>query len=295
VHTDWFEPAMYGSYATMAMRFASQLDAQLATSEALVAQLVAGGCAPEAMRAAHIGIDTDVWQHTGARRGDIRSSLGATNETVLLLFAGRLSPEKRPHLAVDVVAQLTQDGRDVVLVFAGDGPLLKATHDRAHASGVGDRCKFLGELDEPTLRATYAAADVFLAPSEIEGVARSLYEAMAMGCIPVVSDVGGQCELVAPETGSLVPACGNDASRYANAVRRYFDNTVRTTTSAAARARIVNGFGFTRTVGIVLNTLALARARRRARQDVLQPEMAEELAVQSLEMIRRHALRSVGR
>jgi glycosyltransferase involved in cell wall biosynthesis len=295
VHTDWFEKSMYGSYASMAIQWASQLDAQLATSDALVSQLTDGGCDAAAVRAAHIGIDTSVWRHTGPRLSTVRKSLGATDRTLILLFSGRISPEKRPHLAVDVAAQLRAEGQDVVLVFAGSGQLLQATHERAEQCGLGDRCKFLGELDEVTLRAVYAASDIFIAPSEIEGIARSLYEAMAMGCIPVVSDVGGQRELVVPGTGSLVPADGNEATRYVEGVRPFLDRAMRPRASAAARAHIVAHFDTRRTVAIVRETFALACERRRTRQHALPAALAEEFAVLSLEIIRRHVLQAIAR
>ena len=291
VHTDWFEAGMYGSYASMAARWEGQLDAQLATSHALVQQLSGAGCEPDALRAAHIGIDTVVWQHNGARIADVRASFGASASTLVLLFAGRVSPEKRPHLAVDVAAQLHRDGHDAILVVAGGGPLLQATHARAMSSGLEGRFFLLGELDEHTLRHVFASADVFIAPSEIEGISRSLYEAMAMGCIPVVSDVGGQRELVVPGTGTLVDATGDAADGYVEAVRPYLDPAVRARVSHAARAQIAAHFDSRATVATVCDTLQLAIERRKARQDVLPAAMAEELAVLSLEIIRRHASR----
>ena len=295
VHTDWFEAGMYGSYAAMATRWEGQLDAQLATSDALVTALIASGCEPDALHAAHIGIDTTIWQHNGPRLADVRTSLGATASTILLLFAGRVSPEKRPHLAVDVAAQLVAEGHDAVLVVAGGGTLLQATHERATQRGIADRVKMLGELDEHTLRHVYAACDVFIAPSEIEGIARSLYEAMAMGCVPVVSDVGGQRELVLPGTGSLVDASGDGASLYVEGVRPWLDADSRRQASAAARAHIVDNFDSARTVTIVSDTMRRARERRRLRQSVLPTAMAEEFAVMSLELTRRHVLQAMAR
>ncbi|MCC7052645.1 MAG: glycosyltransferase family 4 protein [Gemmatimonadaceae bacterium] len=295
VHTDWFEQAMYGSYATLATLFEGQLDAQLATSDTLASQLVAGGCPRDGVRTAHIGIDTALWRHDGDRLAVVRESFGAGPETLVLLFAGRIAPEKRPHLAVEVAAALRDDGRDVVLVFAGEGPELRRVHERAAALGLLPRCHFLGELDEHTLRHVYAAADVFLAPSEIEGISRSLYEAMAMGCVPVVSDVGGQRELVVPGTGSLVDAGGSGAAPYVEGVRPWLDRTARGAARVAARAHVVNRFDITRTVSVVTEALALARRRRAERQAVLPVAMGEALAVQALETIRRHVLRSMGR
>ncbi len=291
VHTDWFEAGMYGSYAEMAVKWAGQLDAQLATSHALVQQLCGDGCAPDALRAAHIGIDTAVWQHSGARLAEVRASFGASASTLVLLFAGRVSPEKRPHLAVEVAAQLHRDGHDVILVVAGGGPLLKETHARAMTAGLEGRFSLLGELDEHTLRHVYASADVFIAPSEIEGISRSLYEAMAMGCIPVVSDVGGQRELVVPGTGALVDATRDAPDAYLDATRQYLDPAARTRASRAARQHVATHFDTQRTVTTVCETLQLAIERRRTRQELLPAAMADELAVLSIDIIRRHATR----
>jgi glycosyltransferase involved in cell wall biosynthesis len=295
VHTDWFEAGMYGSYAEMAVQWEGQLDAQLATSHALVSHLVSRGCAADAVCAAHIGIDTAHWQHTGPRLAVVRDSLGATRDTLLLLFSGRLSAEKRPHLAVDVLARLRGEGRDAMLVVAGGGPLLAATHARAAAAGVADRVKFLGELDEQTLQHVYAASDILLAPSEIEGISRSLYEAMAMGCVPVVSDVGGQRELVLAGTGSLVPAARDDATPYVDAVRPWFDAGARARAQAAARTHLVSQFDSACTVRTVEAALRLAMARRPGRQTRLPEAIAAQLAVSSLEITRRHVVRAAGR
>lgn len=295
VHTDWFEAGMYGSYAEMAVQWHEQLDAQLATSNALVEHLVQRGCDAERVRPAHIGIDTAAWQHKGARLEVVRSSIGATPDTLVLLFSGRLSSEKRPHLAVNVAAALRDEGRDVVLLFAGTGPLLQATRQLAESRELGARCHFLGELDEHTLRHVYAAADVFLAPSEIEGIARSLYEAMSMGCIPVVSDVGGQRELVMSGTGSLVDASRDEATPYVDGVRPWFDRATRKRASAAARAHVVQHFDVRRTVTTVCDSLRQACARRASRCQTVPPAIAELLVVNALELTRRHVLLAEGR
>ena len=182
-----------------------------------------------------------------------------------------------------------------MLVVAGGGPLLQAMHERSVTLGIDAQVKLLGELDEQTLRHVYAAADVFIAPSEIEGIARSLYEAMAMGCIPVVSDVGGQRELVVPGTGSLVDASADDAALYVAGVRPWLSVAARACASASARAHIATHFDSARTVATVSDTLQMARTRRRTRQSVLPAAMADEFAVLSLEIIRRHVLRAIAR
>ena len=173
VHTEWFESHMYGGYATMAARFTDGIDAHVASSRALAEAMVREGAAGDRMHVAHIGIDTAAWDPAREHRAAVRAALGAGPATTVLLFAGRVAPEKRPLLAVDAAAALRGEGHDVRLVLAGAGPLLEAVRARIGAVGLADHAAVLGELDEATLRGVYAAADVYFAPSEIEGIART--------------------------------------------------------------------------------------------------------------------------
>ena len=286
--TEWFEGHMYGSYAEMAAGWSWALDAQMSTSDALGAMLVSRGADAEAMHTAYIGIDTSVFVPGTTRLAPVRAALGVAPHEVLLLSAGRLSPEKRPVLAVDAVAHLRAEGFPVRLVVSGGGVLAAALQQRAVDLSVPDACLFLGELDEPTLRDLYAAADVYFAPSEIEGVARTLYEAMAMGCVPVVSDVGGQRELVTPQTGHVIVPSAAGLAPYLDALRHWMDPARRAAASIAARERIQSAFDVTHTVCVYERAFGAAIARRPARQTCLPRALAEETAVLGLEISRRN-------
>lgn len=297
VHTEWFEVGMYGSYAAMSARWSSQLDAQIVSSAALGRALVRDGADPARVHVAYIGIDAARWTRQGIDRDGIRLAFGAGPDSTVLLFAGRVSPEKRPLLAVDALERLRAEGRDVRLVVAGDGPLLRALSDEVNARGLDASVSLLGEVDEDTLRQVYAAADIVFAPSEIEGVARTLYEAMAMECIPVVSDVGGQRELVHTDFGALVPPGRGVVDDYLPALRRWCDPRMRDRAGAAARARIEATFDSHHTLaaidGVIDGAIAAAGARRAApvaESTAADRAIAEELAVLGTEVARRHAV-----
>lgn len=297
VHTEWFEDRMYGSYATMSARYTTYLDAHIASSQALAASLVQQGAVAARTHVAHIGIDTTTWRVGNLDREGVRAAFGAGPDTTLLLFAGRVSPEKRPLLAVDALDALRAEGRDVRLVVAGDGPQLQDVNELLERRGLSSYAAMLGEVDEDTLRQVYAAADIYFAPSEIEGIARTLYEAMAMGCVPVVSDVGGQRELVMPELGSLVPLHGRDVAPYLPSLRQWCESAPRAAASIAARRHIVGAFDSEHTMHAIEAALqsATARAAHRvslapAALDTIDDATAEELAVLGLELMRRHTL-----
>ena len=293
VHTEWFETHMYGSYAAMSAQYTSRLDAQVVSSRRLADALVQQGADGSRVHVAHIGIDTHVWNAAGIDREGIRRAFGAAPESTVLLFAGRLSPEKRPQLAVEALGHLRGEGRDVRLVVAGDGPMLQMMNELLERRGLSAHAALLGEVDEDTLRQVYAASDIYFAPSEIEGIARTLYEAMALGCVPVVSDVGGQRELVVPGVGSLVPPEGNEVTPYLPALRQWCDGASRAIAGTAARTHVAGAFDSEHTVRAIETAISAAlrhaMARSVARAAGFDQATAEELAVMGLEVMRRHA------
>jgi len=71
--------------------------------------------------------------------------------------------------------------------------------------GIGDRVTFTGAVSDAELIDEYARARVFVSASEHEGFGISAVEAMAAGCVPVLSDIPAFRRLItAGENGVLV-------------------------------------------------------------------------------------------
>lgn len=299
VHTDWFEAQMYGSYAAIGAAHADWLDAQVASSRTLANDLVQRGARPETTLAQTINLDVTDWDPSHFHAAEIRASLGCRPDQPLVLFAGRLSPEKRPLVAVECWRALVATGVDARFVFVGSGPLLAATVDEVEKAGLTQRVEFLGELDSEMLHYVFSAADVYHAPSEIEGIARALFEAMAMQCVPVVADVGGQHELVTAECGRLVPHGPDEVQRYVEALTAAVNTKTMRQMQKASRARIVQHFtsaqcvsGFERAFNVALEQRA---STNRAGVPAESRAAARELAVSGLEIMRRHFWRAYGK
>ncbi len=101
--------------------------------------------------------------------GYLRRQLGLEGAR-LLLYVGRLAPNKRVHLLVDVLGQLRDVEPPVHALIVGDtGDLYRSEADRclrrARELGVEERLHFLGHLQVKALRLAYQAADVFVMPS----------------------------------------------------------------------------------------------------------------------------------
>ena len=299
VHTDWFESQMYGSYAAMGAAHSDWLDAQIASSEILARDLVQRGANADRTSAVTINLDVDDWNPAKFPGEAIRSAFGCKPGQPLILFAGRLSEEKRPLLAIECWRALIASGVDARFAIAGSGPLLAQTVDAVAAAGLQDRVELLGELDGEMLRYVFSAADVYHAPSQIEGIARSLYEAMAMQCVPVVADVGGQSELVTLECGALVSHGADEVARYVAALKAAVHATSMVRQQKASRARISKHFNSAQMVTGFEASFEVAVQHRARMQLAGEPgdsaASAREMAVSGLEIARRQYWRPAGK
>ncbi len=147
-------------------------------------------------------------------------------------FLGRLSAEKNPLLALEVVDRLRADRHRLRVI--GDGPLMAAMRRRIAELGLADRVELLGARPRAQALAALAECDALLVPSLWEGMPMAPLEAMAIGVPVVASAVGGLTEMIDDgRTGFLVPQ--PDPSLYARAVRALRDVRTRARIVAAAR------------------------------------------------------------
>ena len=144
-----------------------------------------------------------------------------------LVLIGRLSREKEPGTALDVLARLGAAGLRTHLVILGHGPLEPSLRARARAERLP--VTFLGHVAERgRVAQLLAGADVALAPGPCETFGLGVLEALACGTPVVASDSGAAKELLAPGAGGT----GRTADGLARAVR-----TVLARPDAGGRAR----------------------------------------------------------
>jgi glycosyltransferase involved in cell wall biosynthesis len=134
----------------------------------------------------------------------------------VILFAGRLIPEKGVRELVKAVESLVREGRNLQLRIAGDGPLSNFVQDRASSAGF---LRYLGRLTPAEVAVEMDKATMFVNPSNYpEGLPTTLLEAGA-AALPVISTPrGGSGDLIRNgETGWLIP--GSTPSHLAAAMR----------------------------------------------------------------------------
>ncbi|ULL18970.1 glycosyltransferase family 1 protein [Paenibacillus sp. H1-7] len=139
----------------------------------------------------------------------------------VILFVGRLAPEKSVDVLMDTFAALSEDVRaSSHLVITGDGPLYKPLLEQC---GAMLDVTFTGFKQGKDLADLYAAADVFLFPSSTETFGNVVLEAMASGTAVIGSAAGGvKDNIVHCETGMLCKP--GDISEFVHAVELLYHN-----------------------------------------------------------------------
>ena len=142
-------------------------------------------------------------------------------DAIILLYAGRVSPEKNVELLAEMMRLLAKDKRyDFRLLVAGDGPKAEWLRQQSDG-GTKGKIVLLGHLDKETLANYYANTDVFVHPNPREPFGIAPLEAMASGAPTVAPNAGGILSYATNENAWLVEANGNE---FAKAVLEVVEN-----------------------------------------------------------------------
>lgn len=147
--------------------------------------------------------------------------------TVRLLYIGRLSHRKGPHVAIEALHELTEKGIDARLsllgaVFPGNEAYAEELQELTARLGLESRIDFLGF--KPSVWDDLAQSDIVLIPSTVdEPFGNTAVEAALAGRPAVVSEIGGLPEASGQSRSSILVAPG-DAAALANAVKTIVDD-----------------------------------------------------------------------
>lgn len=131
-----------------------------------------------------------------------------------LIFANRgLEPIYRPDRVLEVFASIAAGWPEARLVVANDGSLRGLLQARADAPDLASRVQFVGRLDATAQAAWYGRARWYLSLPASDSVSVSVLEAMGHGCIPILSDLPANRELVRDGHNGVILADGELPTR----------------------------------------------------------------------------------
>ena len=139
----------------------------------------------------------------------LRTQLGFTDEDFVVLYCGRLDPDKGIHKLMEAIAALHEP--HIKLLIVGS-PFFARTQQSAfqrkleqQAKSLGNRVQFTGYIPNEDLPDYYRLADLCCVPTLVEEAAGLVaVEAMACGLPVVGSNEGGLPEFINSQVGTLV-------------------------------------------------------------------------------------------
>jgi glycosyltransferase involved in cell wall biosynthesis len=208
-------------------------DHHIANSEYTAGELRAvadGHLAPRGTWIRSMGVDLD---HLSAKRRNpehrrrLLQNFGI-QDGVLLLYAGRVAPEKNLSLLFQVITQLAQDGtHNYRLLVVGDG-VEREMWQRTCETTIPGCVVFMGHVrSQDVLADIYANADVFVHPNPREPFGIAPLEAMASGLPLVAPNTGGITSYANSQNAWTVNA---DVDSFADAIREVVTHPTDTAT-----------------------------------------------------------------
>lgn len=179
------------------------------------------------LRTVYSGADlnsyTPIWEAKEKRRA-LREKHGLTGKKVVL-FVGRLSEKKGPHILIEAFKQVVSKHRDAVLIIAGGRWFGDNTVDK-YVKQLYSLCepikenviftKFVSPTEMPDY---YLMSDIFVCASQWqEPLARVHYEAMAAGLPVITTDRGGNAEIIRHRHNGIVIKNFSNPKDFADAI-----------------------------------------------------------------------------
>jgi len=158
-----------------------------------------------------------------------------------IVYVGRLITRKRVDFLIKVLYGLGKP-QDAHLLIAGDGKEQASLKGLARQLGLEASVSFLGEISAAKVKDLLQQADIFVLPSESEGMSNALLEAMAHGLPVIATDIPANQALISSgENGLLFD--GQEGLRAA-LEQLSLSADLRTRLGQSARARVEADFSF---------------------------------------------------
>ena len=161
--------------------------------------------------------------------------LPARGRPLRLIYTGRLEQDqKRVTSLISLSDELSRRGVQHTLTLVGDGPAAAEVRALGADPEHTDRVRLPGALAPRALRDALREADCFVLPSRYEGLSVAMLEAMAEGCVPIVTaTASGASEAIVDGLHGFLVDVADDAAgslvaaAMADGVQRFLGSDTR--------------------------------------------------------------------
>jgi glycosyltransferase involved in cell wall biosynthesis len=277
-----------GGHPRFGIGYQEALDLNLVTTGHLRSWMMERGADGDRISVCHTGVNVPQRDVSGGERDQAYLEFNLRRDIPVIVFAGRLCPQKRPTFLIDIFKQLEISGSHFQAIVIGDGELRLQVEQKIQDCSLKNSVQMLGSVDHEKWLRALAVADIFLLPSEYEGISIALIEAMAMGVVPVTAAVGGQEELISENSGYLIPHGPGEMEQYVGAISTLIGNSeLRREIGDSANLRVIDKFGRDACSAAILGALEKAIENSiSSPRNVLSQGLALEMATLAIDYTR---------
>jgi L-malate glycosyltransferase len=168
------------------------------------------------------GVDPSFWGEPV--KSTLREEYNIDNDTFIFLCASRFAHDKGHKFLVDAVFELKKlTSRKFKCVLANDGPLFDEVKKQAQDLGLDKDIVFTGFRRD--VKNLIAGSDLYINASEHEALSFAIIEMLASGLPVIATDMGGNGDIINPETKCGMLVKYNDSKALAAAINMVMGNT----------------------------------------------------------------------
>jgi glycosyltransferase involved in cell wall biosynthesis len=156
----------------------------------------------------YYGVDLCKYRPDAAVRRAVRKEFGIGETDVVVVSTARLCEQKRIDRLIDAFEAFCGDKENVRLVVVGDGPLRKQLEEQARQKSCDGRIRFVGHQED--VSGFLKMSDIYVLPSDMEGLGIAMLEAMAAGLIVVVTKTPGPNEIIDDGVNGFLVECSTE-------------------------------------------------------------------------------------
>ena len=138
--------------------------------------------------------------------GILRQELDLDRGGALILFAGRLNPQKDPFLLLESFRELKKSRPQDKLVLAGEGEARARLEEMVREFGLEDSVRFTGKLAQPRLARLMRGCDLVTLTSSFEGMPMCIMEGLGSGVPAVSTKVTGVDKVLKEDFSGIIVA-----------------------------------------------------------------------------------------
>lgn len=225
-----------------ALRFANRFVCAIVTNSQKVKELT---CSKEHYDCSKVyviynGIEAEEFTFSSGTDLSLKMSIGIPLDNKVVGIVAGLRRMKNHKTFLGAAKRILQVRSDVSFVIIGDGPLRSELDNYAKDCGIRQDVFFLGwQTDIPRYLSLF---DVGVNCSSNEGLSNAIIEYMAAGVPAIVSDAGGNTELIQHGVNGYVFDLGDDSRLAEYIIRLLSDKNTRTLFSSRSKEVIIERF-----------------------------------------------------